>query len=69
MSMTDTVSLVLLHVKSTGAKSFRYSASKMCNCLPVHLKIQEHFLTFKHAVKKHMWTELERREDKEYIYY
>ena len=43
-------SLVLPHVKSAGAKSFRYSASKMWNRLPVHLRMQENFLTFKHAI-------------------
>ena len=46
---TSVQSLVLPHVKSAGAKSFRYSASKMWNCLPVHLIMQENFLTFKHA--------------------
>ena len=60
---------VLPHVKSAGGKSFRYSASKMWNRLPVHLRIQEKHLTFKHAVKKHMWTELERRIEEAYIYY
>ena len=63
---TSVQSLVLSHVKSAGAKSFQYFASKMWNCLPVHLKIQENFL--KHAVKKHMRTELERHEDQTYIY-
>ena len=48
---TTVQSLVLPHVKSVGAKSFRYSASKMWNCIPVHLRIQGNFLTFKHAVK------------------
>ena len=38
-------SLVLPHVKSAGAKSFRYSASKMWNRLPVHLSMQENVLT------------------------
>ena len=49
-------SMVLPHVMSAGAESFRYSASKMWNCLPVHLRKQENILTFKHAVKTHMWT-------------
>ena len=66
---TSVQSLVLPHVKSAGAKSFRYSASKMWNRLPVHLRMQENFLTFKHAVRKHMWTELQRHEDGVYIYY
>ena len=66
---TSVQSLVLPHVKSAGAKSFRYSASKMWNRLPVHLRMQENFLTFKHAVRKHMWTELQRHEDVVYIYY
>ena len=46
---TSVQSLVLPHVKSAGAKSFCYSASKMWNRLPVHLRMQEIFLTFKHA--------------------
>ena len=66
---TSVQSLVLPHVKSAGAKSFRYSASKMWNCLPVHLRMLEKKLTFKHAVRKHMWTELQRHEDEVYIYY
>ena len=66
---TSVQSLVLPHVKSAGAKSFRYSASKMWNRLPVHLRMQENFLTFKHAVRKHMWTELQGHEDGVYIYY
>ena len=42
---TGVQSLFLPHVKSVGAKSFLYSASKIWNCLPVglHLSIQEHF--------------------------
>ena len=66
---TSVQSLVLPHVKSAGAKSFRYSASKMWNRLPVHLRMQKNFLTFKHAVRKHMWTELQRHKDGVYIYY
>ena len=70
-NMTDTLeqvqSLLLPHVKSAGAKSSRYSASKMWNRLPVHLRIQENFLTFKHAVRKHMWTEVQRHEDGVYL--
>ena len=66
---TSVQSLVLPHVKAAGAKSFRYSASKMWNRVPVHLRMQENFLTFKHAVRKHMWTELQRHEDGVYIYY
>ena len=42
---TSVQSLVLPHVKSAGTKSFRYSASKMWNYLPVHLRMQENFLT------------------------
>ena len=64
---TSVQSLVLPHVKSAGAKSFRYSASKMWNRLPVHLRMQENFLTFKHAVRKHMWTELQDMK-MEYIF-
>ena len=66
---TSVQSLVLPHVKSAGAKSFRYSASKMWNCLPVHHIMQKNFLTFKHAVRKHMWTALQKHEDGVYIYY
>ena len=62
-------SLVLPRVKSAGAKSFRYSASKVWNYLPVHLRMQENILTFKHAVRKDMWTELQRHEDEVYISY
>ena len=50
---TSVQSLVLPHVKSAGVKSFRYSASKMWFCPPVHLRIQKNLLTFKHPVKKH----------------
>ena len=59
-------SLVLPHVKSAGAKYFRYSTNKME--LSTDLKMQENFLFFKHAVKKNTWTELERREEEAYIF-
>ena len=51
--------LVLPHVKSSGAKSFIFSASKMWNALPAHLKSAPNGTTFKCRLRDHIRIENE----------
>ena len=59
------LSVVLPHVKSSGKKTFRFSAGKIWNALPVSLRSAEDLLSFKKGVNKHLREELitEARSD------
>ena len=59
------LSVVLPHVKSSGEKTFRFSAGGIWNALPVFLRSAEDLLSFKKGVKKHLREELitEARSD------
>ena len=63
---TNVKSLDLPHLKSTGAGLFNTLPVK---CGIVNRYISENKKTFKHAVKKHIGTGLEKREEEAYIYY
>lgn len=52
-------SIVLPHVNSAGTKSFKYSAGKAWNALPVALRECTNFSNFKRGVKKHLQDEME----------
>ena len=59
------LSVVLPHVKSSGKKTFRFSAGKIWNALPVSLRSAEDLLLFMKGVNKHLREELitEARSD------
>ena len=59
------LSVVLPHVKASGKKTFRISAGKIWNALPVYLRSAEDLLSFKKGVYKHLKEELitEARSD------
>ena len=54
----------LPHMKLSGAKSFIFSASKMWNALPAHLKSAPNGTTFKRGLRDHIRIEMvDRREN------
>ena len=59
------LSVVLPHVKSLGKKTFRLSAGKIWNALPVSLRSAEDLLSFKKGGNSHLREELitEARSD------
>ena len=61
-------SLFLPHVKSSGAKSFLFLASKMWNALPAHLESAPNGTTFKLGLRDHICIEMGRRENDIFIY-
>ena len=52
-------SLVLPHVKSSGARSFLFSASKMWNALSADLKSAPNGTTFKRGLRDHIRIEMD----------
>ena len=60
-------SLVLPRVRSSGAKTFLYSAGKMWNALPTHLRTSNNFLSFKFGLRKHLRMEMQRKEDSDCV--
>ena len=69
ISTRDSVqSLVLPHVKASGAKTFLFSASRMWNALPAHLKSAPNDTTFKRGLRDHICMEMDRRENDILIY-
>ena len=59
------LSVVLPHVKSSGKKTFRFSAGNIWNVLPVSPRSAEELLSLKKGVNKHLREELftEARSD------
>ena len=63
------LSVVLPHVKSSGKKTFRFSAGKIWNALPVSLRSAEDLLSFKKGVNKHLREELITKGRSDFHFY
>ena len=63
------LSIVLPHVKSSGKKTFRFSAGKIWNALPVSLRSAEDLLSFKKGVNKHLREELITEARRDFHFY
>ena len=65
LTRNSILSVVLPHVKSSGKKTFRFSAGNIWNALPVSLRSAEDLLSLQKGVNKHFREELitEARSD------
>ena len=68
-SRNSVQSVVLPRVNSAGLKSFKYSAGKEWNALPVHLRECTSIYIFKKCVRKHMQQVLEAEYESVYLKY